>query len=102
LSIIDDKVYTLPFGYEGMVVWYNKEIMGKLGLTPESLTTLASFESALKKAKDSGYIPIMLGSQDWPWAQEWYLSILFSYTGRELLKSTIEGKEKQGWNQQAF
>nr|WP_321295712.1 ABC transporter substrate-binding protein [uncultured Sphaerochaeta sp.] len=102
LSIIDDKVYTLPFGYEGMVVWYNKEIMGKLGLTPESLTNLASFESALKKAQDSGYIPIMLGSQDWPWAQEWYLSILFSYTGRELLKSTIEGKEAQGWNQQAF
>ena len=102
LSIIDGKVYTLPFGYEGMVVWYNKEIMGKLGLAVESLTDLASFETALQKAKDAGYIPMMLGSQDWPWAQEWYLSILFSYTGRDLVKNTIEGKEAQGWNQEAF
>jgi raffinose/stachyose/melibiose transport system substrate-binding protein len=102
LSQVDGKVVTLPYGYEGMVIWYNKDIMKKLGLDPAKITDLASYESALKKAADAGYIPIMLGSQNWPWAQEWYLSILYSYTGRSLVKDTIEGKSGSAWNSAPF
>ena len=100
LSKVNDKVVTLPYGYEGMVLWYNKAIMNELGLNPANINTLGEFEAAMEKAADSGYIPVMLGTQDQPWSQEWYLSILYSYTGRDLLKETIEGRHS--WNNAAF
>jgi raffinose/stachyose/melibiose transport system substrate-binding protein len=102
LAQVDGKVVSLPYGYEGMVLWYNKALMAKLGLNPGDIKNLASFEAALKKASDAGIIPIMLGTQDWPWAQEWYLSILYSYTGRGLVKDVIEGKPGAAWNSDPF
>lgn len=102
LSKTDGKVYTLPYGYEGMVLWYNKTIMKELGLDAASIDTLAEFEAALQAAKDANYTPIMLGTQDWPWAQEWYLSILFSYTGKEQLKKTLSGTDGGDWRDQAY
>ena len=100
LAKVNDRVVTLPYGYEGMVLWYNKAIMNELGLNPADIGTLDAFEAAMKNAADAGYIPVMLGTQDQPWSQEWYLSILYSYTGRDLLKATIEGRES--WNDAAF
>jgi raffinose/stachyose/melibiose transport system substrate-binding protein len=102
LSQVNGKVMSVPFGYEGLVIWYNKSMMKELGIDASTLDTLPEFETALQKAQDSGYIPIMLGSQDWPWAQEWYLSILYSYTSRTLLKNTLEGTDKLGWNDPRF
>jgi raffinose/stachyose/melibiose transport system substrate-binding protein len=102
LAKVQNRVMTLPYGYEGMVLWYNKQIMKQLGLEAESIIDLNSFENAMIRAKNAGYVPVMLGSQDWPWAQEWYLSILYSYTGRALVKNTVEGKNPNGWNDEAF
>jgi len=102
LAQVNGRVVALPYGYEGMVLWYNKDIMKELGLNPADITNLEAYENAMKKAADAGYIPVMLGSQDWPWAQEWYLSILYSYTGRNLVKNTIEGKPGFTWNSAPF
>lgn len=102
LSQVGGKVMALPYGYEGMVLWYNKDIMAKLGLNPDSIDTLEEFEASMKAAAAAGYIPVMLGSQNWPWAQEWYLSILFSYTGRDLVKATVEGQPGRSWNAPQF
>lgn len=97
LSISNGQVVTVPFGYEGLVMWYNKAIMKELGLEADKITDLASFEAALQKAQDAGYVPIIFGSQDDPEAQEWYLSIMYSYAGRDLLKETLEGTSETGW-----
>ena len=102
LAKVDGKVVTLPYGYEGMVLWYNKTLMRNLGLNPADIRTLADYETALSKAAQADLIPVMLGSQDWPWAQEWYLSILYSYTGRQLLRDTITGASPTGWTDPAF
>jgi raffinose/stachyose/melibiose transport system substrate-binding protein len=102
LAQVDGRVVSLPYGYEGMVIWYNKSIMAELGLDATEIDTLPEFEAALETAKDAEYIPIMLGSQDWPWAQEWYLSILYSYTGRDRVKATVEGQNGFSWTDQAF
>jgi raffinose/stachyose/melibiose transport system substrate-binding protein len=102
LSKVNDKVYTLPYGYEGIVLWYNKDIMSKLGLTAEDIDTEAEFENACKLAQDGGYTPIMLGTQDWPWAQEWYLSVMLSYTGRGLVKDVLQGNNGAKWTDDAF
>ena len=100
LSKVNGRVMTLPMGYEGIVLWYDKTVAKEVGVDPEAITNKDQFEDALKKAQGKGYIPIMLGSQDWPWAQEWYLSIMYSYTGRDLLKSTLEGKSS--WTDPRF
>ena len=102
LAQYDGRVVTLPYGYEGMVIWYNAAIMDELGLDPATIDTRAAFEDALERAQAADYIPIMLGSQDWPWAQEWYLSILYSYVGRDRVKNTIEGTEGYAWTDPAF
>lgn len=102
LSQVDGSVMSLPFGYEGLVIWYNKSIMKELNIDPLQIDTLAEFEDSLEKAQKANYIPIMLGSQDWPWAQEWYLSIMYSYTSRELLKETLEGTSELGWEDPRF
>lgn len=102
LAKVNDTVYAMPYGYEGIVLWYNKAVMNNLGLKPEDIKDLASFEAALKAAQDGGYTPIMLGTQDWPWAQEWYMSIMMSYTGRELLKNTLMGENDAKWTDQRF
>ena len=102
LSKVKDKVFTLPYGYEGIVLWYNKDIMSKLGLTAEDIDTEAEFENAMKLAQDNGYTPIMLGTQDWPWAQEWYLSVMLSYTGRGLVKDALQGNNGIKWTDDAF
>lgn len=102
LSKTNDKVYTLPYGYEGLVIWYNKDIMTELGLDAAEIDTRDEFENALQLAKDRGYTPIMLGSQDWPWAQEWYLSIMMSYTGRDLVKDVLQGNNGAEWMDERF
>jgi raffinose/stachyose/melibiose transport system substrate-binding protein len=102
LALANGKMMSMPFGYEGLLLWYNKSAMKKLGLNPADIKDLASFESAMQKAKGAGYIPVILGTQDWPWAQEWYLSIMYSYTGRNLLRDTLEGKTKLGWKDPRF
>ncbi len=102
LSKFNDKVYTLPYGYEGIVLWYNKDIMSELGLNPDEITNLEEFNNACQVAQDKGYNPIMLGTQDWPWAQEWYLSIMFSYTGRDKLKDVLQGKNDVKWTDSEY
>ena len=100
LAKVNGRVVTLPYGYEGMVIWHNNRLMAELGLNAADIDTLAEFEDALEAAANAGYIPIMLGSQDWPWAQEWYLSILYSYTGRQRVKDIIEGNGQ--WTESDF
>ena len=100
LSKVNGRIVTLPYGYEGMVIWHNNRLMAELGLNAADIDTLAEFEDALEAAANAGYIPIMLGSQDWPWAQEWYLSILYSYTGRQRVKDIIEGNGQ--WTESDF
>lgn len=102
LAQVDNKVMSVPFGYEGLVIWYDKAIMKELNINPNEIDTLKEFEDSLQKAQQSNYIPIMLGSQDWPWAQEWYLSILYSYTSKELLKETLSGTSPLGWEDPRF
>ena len=61
---VNNRIVTLPYGYEGMVLWYNKAIMNELGLNASAIDTLDEFETAMAKAASAGYIPVMLGTQN--------------------------------------
>src|SRR5574344_2106179 len=47
LALSNGKMMSMPFGYEGLLLWYNKSVLQNLGLNPESIKDLASFENAL-------------------------------------------------------
>lgn len=53
------KVFSVPFMTAPVVVYYNKDIFGKLNLTPP--TTMAEFNDVLAKVKAAGYVPMENG-----------------------------------------
>lgn len=61
MLILNGKIYAVQ-GYVNLLgLWYNKDILGKLGVNPPS--TIAELTSDLKKAKAAGYIGITLTGQ---------------------------------------
>jgi multiple sugar transport system substrate-binding protein len=56
---VDDKQYAVPLDTHPIVLYYNKDILGKAGLLdangkPTGLNGAANFKAAMQKAKDAG------------------------------------------------
>lgn len=62
-----NKMYGLPM-YAGVVVlFYNKDLTDKAGVDPNTIKTWDDFIAAVKKVKDAGITPIVVGGKDkWP------------------------------------
>ena len=71
-------LYGLAKGGNMVGVFFNREIMADLGLTPP-FTDWASFSAALDAAEAAGYIPMALGNSE-QWPANHTLSILISQT----------------------
>ena len=71
-------LYGLAKGGNMVGVFFNREIMADLGLTPP-FTDWASFSAALDAAQAAGYIPMALGNSE-QWPANHTLSILISQT----------------------
>lgn len=66
------KLDGLPM-YAGVVVlFYNKDLTDKAGVDPNAIKTWDDFLAAVKKVKDAGITPIVVGGKDkWP-LMHWY------------------------------
>lgn len=65
-TTIEDKIYAVPSGISGQVLYYNKQLFGKAGIDGAP-TTVGELEEACEKLKEAGITPIMVGSKDrWP------------------------------------
>jgi raffinose/stachyose/melibiose transport system substrate-binding protein len=71
-------LYGLAKGGNMVGVFFNREIMADLGLTPP-FADWASFSGALEAAQAAGYIPMALGNSE-QWPANHTLSILISQT----------------------
>lgn len=71
-------LYGLAKGGNMVGVFFNREIMAELGLTPP-FADWASFSAALDAAQAAGYIPMALGNSE-QWPANHTLSILISQT----------------------
>ena len=81
LHVINDKTYAVQ-GYVNLLgLWYNKDILDKIGVQPP--TTLDELETDMQKAKDAGYGGITLcglpNSQGEWQAYPWLTNDGFSY-----------------------
>lgn len=70
---LDNKIYGVPFYMDSKFFFYNKDLFAKLQL--QAPTTWDELMMVLKKIKDSGTTPIMLGNKS-PWAAGHYLTTL--------------------------
>lgn len=89
----DGKVYGVPFAYQTLQIFYNKEIFKKLGLTPP--TTWNEMISDFKAVKEAGYTPLAHTVADtWmlPVQHEIFGSTL--YGGQEFADKLVKGEAK--------
>lgn len=83
------KIYAIPLNvHRGNVLWYNKAILDKYGITPP--TTIYSFLKALEKLEGTGVVPLALGDKN-----KWTATHLFE----DVLLATLGPVKYNGlWN----
>lgn len=59
----DGGLYAAPAGFSVVGVYYNKEQAAKIGMTTPP-TDLEGFESAMRKAREAGLLPLQLGNAE--------------------------------------
>jgi raffinose/stachyose/melibiose transport system substrate-binding protein len=94
-------LYGLAKGGNMVGVFFNREIMAELGLTPP-FADWASFSAALDAAKAAGYIPMALGNSE-QWPANHTLSILISQTcDNATMLGWIFGNEGSDFTSECF
>jgi len=87
----DGKQYGIPYDAGAVSIWYNKELLAKVGYK----TFPASWPEMLKlvqKLKDAGITPIALGAGDkWP-SHFWWSYLAIRLGGRPAFQGVLSGK----------
>lgn len=88
-----EKLYSLPTAFEGMVMYYNMDIMNENNWTiPKNA---AELETLMKAMKEKGIIPVSFGNSNYQGAVDWlYSTFLSCNAGPENLKNALEGNIK--------
>lgn len=89
----EDKLYSLPTSFEGMVMYYNMDVMEENGW--EVPATKEELEALMPQIKEKGIIPISFGNSNYQGAVDWLYSTFTScYAGPEAIKAAMEGTAK--------
>lgn len=88
----DGKLYGLPEGREGLVVYYNKKMFADNGWEiPKSYSELTAL---CQKIKDKGIIPFAFGVSDFRQANEWWVSEAYNLAlGNTEFKKYLSGEK---------
>ena len=88
-----DKLYSLPTSFEGMVMYYNMDVLEENNW--EIPETAEELEVLMQAMQDEGIIPISFGNSNYQGAVDWlYSSFLSCNAGPVNLKKAIEGDIK--------
>jgi raffinose/stachyose/melibiose transport system substrate-binding protein len=91
---VDGKVYGVPFLMNQVGFFYNKELFAKAGVDAASIKTWDDLLAAVKKIKDSGITPIIVGAGD-KWPMQFYWSHLaLRIGGKSAFESAMRGEGK--------
>jgi raffinose/stachyose/melibiose transport system substrate-binding protein len=95
------KNYGAPHDMGAITVWYNKDLLAKVGYKSFP-TDWDDFLVLVKKLKAAGITPIALGGGDkWPAMHMWsYMALRLG--GSQLFQDTFSGKNKAGFNDPTF
>jgi raffinose/stachyose/melibiose transport system substrate-binding protein len=98
---IDGKQVGIPYDFSQVALFYNKALMEKAGVDPKSMETWDGFLAAVKKLKEAGITPIVMGAGE-KWPMHFYWSYLvMRLGGPDVLKKATAG-EDGGFNNPVF
>lgn len=91
---VDGKIVGAPMNATEVVFWTNLALAKKAGIDISKIKTWDDFLAAVKKAKDAGVTPIMVGGKD-----KWPLHFFYGYlavreAGEEGFKAAMAGEGK--------
>jgi ABC-type glycerol-3-phosphate transport system substrate-binding protein len=88
-----NKLYSLPNSFEGMVMYYNLDVFKKYNIAiPNTASELVAACQAFQK---NGIIPISFGNSNYQGAVDWLYSTWTScYAGPEKVRDVLQGKIK--------
>lgn len=91
----DGKQYAVPTKQTFVdIVYYNKELLAKVGYT-EFPQTYSDLIELIKKLKAAGITPLALGNKDrWPLQSSWMSAIADRFTGSDFLYKVNKGEAK--------
>jgi raffinose/stachyose/melibiose transport system substrate-binding protein len=77
---IDGRQVGIPYDFSQVALFYNKALMEQGGVDPASLETWDGFLAGVKKLKDAGITPIVMGAGE-KWPMHFYWSYLVMRLG---------------------
>jgi raffinose/stachyose/melibiose transport system substrate-binding protein len=98
---IDGKQVGIPYDFSQVALFYNKALMEKAGVDPKSMETWDGFLAAIKKLKEAGITPIIMGAGE-KWPMHFYWSYLVMRLGGADVLKKAEAGEDGGFNNPVF
>ncbi len=100
LDTFDGKVYGVPYILTGTVIYYNKALFDKYGLTFPK--TWDEMQNVAKTFKDNGIIPFAMGNKGaWPGAM-YYIYQYIRFGGKDAIITGLEDKGNGVFDKDAF
>ncbi len=88
----EGTLYSMQSELETMILWYNKSVFDRLGLTPPKTT--AELDDVADALDEAGVIPFASGNAEWKGVNEWFISGLFNGdVGADEVYSALSGGE---------
>lgn len=98
---IDGKLVGVPYDFSQVALYYNKALMEKAGVDPKSMETWDGFLAAVKKLKEAGITPIIMGAGE-KWPMHFYWSYLVMRLGGADVLKKAEAGEDGGFENPVF
>jgi raffinose/stachyose/melibiose transport system substrate-binding protein len=98
---IDGKQVGIPYDFSQVALFYNKALMEKAGVDPKSMETWDGFLAAVKKLKEAGITPIIMGAGE-KWPMHFYWSYLVMRLGGADVLKKAEAGEDGGFENPVF
>jgi raffinose/stachyose/melibiose transport system substrate-binding protein len=90
---INGKIVGAPNHLSEVVFFYNKELVAKAGVNPDEIKTWNEFLDAVKKVKEAGITPIVVGAGE-KWPMHFYWSYLvMRIGGAQALTDAMAGED---------
>ncbi len=92
--IIDGKVWGVPFQATQVGIWFNKDLLAKVGVDSNGIKTFDDLLAAVGKLKAAGITPLSVGGADkWPMHYFWAMLAL-RLGGADALAMAQRGQDK--------
>lgn len=89
---VDGKVYGIPTNANEIVFWTNTDLASKAGIDLGAIKTWDDFLAGVKKAKEAGITPIVVGGKDkWP-LHFYYGYLMVREAGKTDLAAAMAGQ----------